>query len=142
MIGIVLSGHGQFATGLYSSIQLIAGEQEGFQIVDFSEGMSSELLQEKLATAVETVDQHKGVVIFTDIPGGTPFNQAVMLSTKKEDVKVVSGTNLPALLDGSFNRETSLESFIAKVLDSGKAGLQQFEQRKKETNHSKTEDGI
>ena len=142
MIGIVLCGHGQFASGLYSSIHLIAGEQEAFQTVDFSEEMGSELLQEKLAAAVKAVDQHQGVVIFTDIPGGTPFNQAVMFSIKKEDVKVVSGTNLPALLEGCFNRETSLESFIAKILESGKAGLQQFEERKKETNYPEAEDGI
>lgn len=142
MIGIVLCGHAQFASGLYSSINLIAGEQEAFQTVDFSKEMSSELLQEKLTAAVEAVDQRKGIVIFTDIPGGTPFNQAVMLSTKMEGVKVISGTNLPALLEGSFNRENSLESFIVKILDSGKAGLQQFEQRKKEANQSEAEDGI
>lgn len=142
MIGIVLCGHAQFASGLYSSVSLIAGEQEAFQTVDFSKEMSSELLQEKLTAAVEAVDQRKGIVIFTDIPGGTPFNQAVMLSTKMEGVKVISGTNLPALLEGSFNREDSLESFIVKILDSGKVGLQQFEQRKKEANQSEAEDGI
>ena len=88
MIGIILSGHGEFASGLYSSIQLIAGEQENFQAIDFSEGMSSEELQEKFNEAAENVDQGQGVVIFTDIPGGTPFNQAVILSTKKENLKV------------------------------------------------------
>lgn len=142
MIGIVLSGHGKFASGLYSSIQLIAGEQEGFQTVDFLEGMSSESLQKKLEAAVETVDQHHGVVVFTDIPGGTPFNQAVMLSTKREHVRVISGTNLPALLDGSFSREISLENFTAKILDSGKAGLQLFEQKKNKTTPLKFDDGI
>ena len=142
MIGIVLSGHGKFASGLNSSIQLIAGKQEGFEVINFSEGMSSEELQQTLLKAVETVDQGQGAVIFTDIPGGTPFNQAVILSTKKEKVKVVSGTNLPALLDACFSRDLSLNDFIAKVLESGKEGLQQFVQKKKEIIEFDMEDGI
>jgi PTS system N-acetylgalactosamine-specific IIA component len=142
MIGIVVSGHAEFASGLNSSIQLIAGKQENFEIVDFSEGVSSEDLQQSLQVAIETVEQGQGTVIFTDIPGGTPFNQSVILSTKKENVKVISGTNLPALLDGSFSRNLSLEDFISKVLESGKAGLQEFIQKKKEAVDSEMEDGI
>lgn len=142
MIGVVLSGHGEFASGLNSSIQLIAGKQEGFQVVNFSEEMSSDDLQEALKTAVESVEQGQGTVIFTDIPGGTPFNQSVILSTKKEKLKVVSGTNLPALLDGSFSRELVLEEFVSKVLASGKDGLQEFIQKKKNSVDSEMEDGI
>ena len=142
MIGIVLSGHGEFASGLNSSIQLIAGKQEGFQVVDFFEGMSSDDLQEALKTAVESVEQGQGTVIFTDIPGGTPFNQSVILSTKKEKLNVVSGTNLPALLDGSFSRELGLQEFVSKVLTSGKDGLQEFNQKKKNSVDSEMEDGI
>lgn len=142
MIGIVLSGHGEFASGLNSSIQLIAGKQEGFQVVNFSEEMSSDDLQEALKTAVESVEQGQGTVIFTDIPGGTPFNQSVILSIKKVKLKVVSGTNLPALLDGSFSRELVLEEFVSKVLASGKDGLQEFIQKKKNSVDSEMEDGI
>ena len=142
MIGIVLSGHGKFASGLNSSIQLIAGQQEGFEVVDFLEGMSSEALQQALQKAVESVDQGQGIVLFTDIPGGTPFNQSVIFSTKKEKVRVVSGTNLPALLDASFSRDLALDDFIAKVLESGKEGLQQFIQKKKGNIDSEMEDGI
>lgn len=142
MIGVVLSGHGEFASGLYSSIQLIAGKQEGFQVVDFSEGMSSDDLQESLKAAVESVEHGQGTIIFTDIPGGTPFNQSVILSTKKEKLRVVSGTNLPALLDGSFSRELALEDFVSKVLASGKDGLQEFIQKKKISVDSEMEDGI
>lgn len=142
MIGIILSGHAEFASGLNSSIQLIAGKQDNFEIVNFSEGMSSEDLHQSLQAAIEIVEQGQGTVIFTDIPGGTPFNQSVILSTKKEKVKVITGTNLPALLDGSFSRDLSLDEFIEKILDSGKSGLQEFKQKKKETVDSEMEDGI
>lgn len=48
MIGMILCGHGNFASGMYSAIKLIAGEQEDFATVDFSAGMSSEELKEQL----------------------------------------------------------------------------------------------
>lgn len=142
MIGLVLCGHGDFASGLYSSVKLIAGEQEKFDVINFSEGISSEKLQALLDSAVETVDQGQGVVIFTDIPGGTPFNQSVILSTRKENIRVLSGTNLPAVLDGCFSRELPLDNFTTKVLDSGRAGLQEFIQKKKSSVNSDMEDGI
>lgn len=142
MIGLVLCGHGDFASGLYSSVKLIAGEQEKFNVINFSEGISSEKLQALLDSAVETVDQGQGVVIFTDIPGGTPFNQSVILSTRKENIRVISGTNLPAVLDGCFSRELPLDNFTTKVLDSGREGLLEFIQKKKSSVNSDMEDGI
>ncbi|WP_182199768.1 PTS galactosamine/N-acetylgalactosamine transporter subunit IIA [Paraliobacillus salinarum] len=132
MIGIVISGHGQFASGIYSSIQLIAGEQEHVKTVDFKEGMSADQLQIELSHAADEVEQGDGVVLFTDIPGGTPFNQSVILSTEKENIKVIAGTNLPAILDGLFSRGDALDAFTDKVIQSGQTGLQTFKQKKRQ----------
>ncbi|CQR46281.1 PTS system mannose-specific EIIAB component [Paraliobacillus sp. PM-2] len=140
MIGIVISGHGQFASGIYSSIQLIAGEQQEMKAVDFKEGMNVESLKSALNHAVEEVEQGDGVVIFTDIPGGTPFNQSVILSTEKNNIKVIAGTNLPAILDGVFSRNSGLEAFTSKVIESGQSGLQMY--KTKEKQETDEENGI
>lgn len=126
MIGMILCGHGNFASGMYSAIKLIAGEQEDFATVDFSAGMSSEELKEQLLVQIAKTENGNGVVIFTDIPGGTPFNQAVLLSTENESVKIVSGTNLPLLLESSFKRDLSLAEFVSQALKSGTEGLKTF----------------
>ncbi|MEG1046987.1 PTS galactosamine/N-acetylgalactosamine transporter subunit IIA [Carnobacterium sp.] len=126
MIGMILCGHGNFASGMYSAIKLIAGDQEDFATVDFSAGMSSEELKEQLLVQIAKTENGNGVVIFTDIPGGTPFNQAVLLSTENESVKIVSGTNLPLLLESSFNRDISLTEFVSQALKSGAEGLKTF----------------
>ncbi len=126
MIGMILCGHGNFASGMYSAIKLIAGEQEDFATVDFSVGMSSEELKEQLLVQIAKTENGNGVVIFTDIPGGTPFNQAVLLSTENESVKIVSGTNLPLLLESSFKRDLSLAEFVSQALKSGAEGLKTF----------------
>lgn len=132
MIGMILCGHGNFASGMYSAIKLIAGEQEDFATVDFSAGMSSEELKEQLLVQIAKTENGNGVVIFTDIPGGTPFNQAVLLSTENESVKIVSGTNLPLLLESSFKRDLSLTEFVSQALKSGAEGLKTFKIKKTE----------
>lgn len=131
MLNIIITGHGNFASGLSSSIELIAGKQTGLKAIDFEEGMSSESLNKELRNAIEELNQDDGVVLFTDIPGGTPFNQSVLLVSEFPKMRALSGTNLPALLDGIFSRSESLDCFVDKVLDAGKKGLVTYETKKK-----------
>ncbi|MCF1685391.1 PTS sugar transporter subunit IIA [Tetragenococcus halophilus] len=131
MLGIIVTGHGQFATGLQSSVELIAGKQEKFEAINFEEGESSEDLNNKLKKVVSQMDSKEGVIIFTDIPGGTPFNQSILLSQEDKQIKVVAGANLPAIMDGIFNRRLEAGTFVEKVLQSGKNGLVTYEGKKK-----------
>lgn len=95
MIGVILTGHAGFADGVASAVKLIGGEQEKFAIVNFREGDSGEGLAGKLQQAVEELGCQE-VVFCTDLPGGTPFNQSVVLSTKlSQECRVFTGTNLP-----------------------------------------------
>lgn len=142
MLGIILTGHGHFATGLLSSINLIAGKQEKVAAIDFEEGMSSDTLLKKLREAVQKLDVSEGVVVFTDIPGGTPFNQSVLLSQETSSIRVLAGTNLPALMDGLFSRETDVDEFVEKVLSSGKNGLVSYKKKTLAARNENEEDGI
>ncbi|MFB6468481.1 PTS galactosamine/N-acetylgalactosamine transporter subunit IIA [Cytobacillus sp. Hz8] len=126
MIGIILCGHGHFATGLYSSIKLIAGEQENFDVIDYEEGMSSEALSEKLYHAIQKLHMVGDVVILTDIAGGTPFNESAKLSMEKENINVISGVNAPLLLDGCFKRDLPINQFVEEIVNSSKEGVKMF----------------
>ena len=114
MIGVILTGHASFADGVASAVKLIGGEQEKFVIVNFREGDSGEGLAGKLQQAVEELGCQE-VVFCTDLPGGTPFNQSVLLSTKlSNECRVFTGTNLPFLLSILFDREDSLAECVAR----------------------------
>jgi len=126
MIGMVLSGHGNFPSGMYSSLKLIAGEQEKFAVVDFTEDMGSEELRIALEEGVNAVDGAQGVVIFTDIQGGTPFNRSVLICSEKKGIKVVAGTNLPLLIAAIDNRNLPLFTFVDKVMEAGQEGMMEF----------------
>lgn len=135
MINIILTGHGQFASGLYSNLKLIAGEQDNFWNFDFINGMTSEDISNEYLSVINKVDN---ICILTDIAGGTPFNEAVKLKIKNKDknIEVISGTNVPMLLENIMNREISLNDFVDNIIKTGMNGVQKFQinQKKKIKN--------
>ena len=80
MIGVIVTGHGSFATGLESNVKMLAGAEASLISVPFPDGMPPEELSENLA-------------------GGTPFNRASELSVGRENVRVISGVNSSMLMD-------------------------------------------
>jgi len=140
MIGMIVTGHGHFATGVMSTIKLLSGEHEKLIGVDFEEGMTAEQLQAKFQDAVKALGDVSGIAFFTDIPGGTPFNQAVMCKMNYDNVAVLSGTNVSMLMEIMFQRELDIEQFADAALTAGKSGVVQFKQRVHEDNDE--EDGI
>ncbi|API91731.1 PTS N-acetylgalactosamine transporter subunit IIA [Virgibacillus pantothenticus] len=138
MIGIVITGHGSYPFGMYESIRLIAGDVEGLKTIPFQE--DQEQLERALIEAIEQVDTGSGVVCFADLAGGTPFNISSKIAVKKDNVRVIGGTNSPMLLSSLFQREQSLDEFVNHALNEGKMNIKPFEIVKKEKEENS--DGI
>ena len=73
MIGLVVTGHGHFADGIHTSAQMIAGENEYVRYINFEEGMTPEQLAQKFNAAFDEFRTCDGVVVLSDLPGGSPF---------------------------------------------------------------------
>ena len=73
MIGLVVTGHGHFADGIHTSAQMIAGENDYVRYINFEEGMTPEQLAEKFNAAFDEFKSCDGVVVLSDLPGGSPF---------------------------------------------------------------------
>ena len=139
MIGVILTGHAGFADGVASAVKLIGGDQEKFAVVNFLEEDSGESLAGKLRQAVEELGCQE-LVFCTDLPGGTPFNQSVLLSTKlSQECRVFTGTNLPFLLTILFDREDSLAECMTRWQET-EYKVTMFANKKKE--HSTQGGGI
>ncbi|WP_315572394.1 PTS fructose transporter subunit IIA [Lancefieldella rimae] len=125
MIGCILTGHGTFANGLADALSMIAGDQDYFIPVPFIEAGAASYPETLASTISDLLDQTDGVLIFCDLLGGTPFNQAMMLSQNYNNVEVVTGTNLPMLLETLSLRLTSttLTDLLQTALESGVAGV-------------------
>ncbi len=131
MIGIIVTGHGQFATGLVSALKLLAGEPEALLAVDFEAGDDIGRLEEKLKAAIESLggEACEGILVMTDLRGGSPFNVASRLSMEHPEVEVLTGTNLGMLVEAYMARQMApdVKTLAVSTAASGKDQVGYFE---------------
>ncbi|HFI0586659.1 TPA: PTS N-acetylgalactosamine transporter subunit IIA [Streptococcus suis] len=144
MIKVIVVAHGQFASGILTSLKLIAGEVENIEAIDFSEGMSAQELKARIKAAILG---EREVLILTDLLGGTPFKVSVELAAeqKEQNVVVLSGLNLAMILEANFSRLTDdLEQLVGKMITTSKDGIIDSVSLLAEDNHDEElfEDGI
>jgi len=97
MIGIVIAAHGRLAQAFLEVVSLVAGVVEGVRAVSLEYGQDPEESLRRIRRAVEEVDQGSGVLVLTDMFGGTPTNLALSL-LEEGRVEVITGISLPLLL--------------------------------------------
>ncbi|CAD7492690.1 PTS galactosamine/N-acetylgalactosamine transporter subunit IIA [Aeromonas dhakensis] len=124
MLGIIICGHGGFASGMEQAMLQILGEQEAVVAIDFPESSTTALLQDQCETALTQVERGDGVVFLTDLLGGTPFRVASTLALHQPGREVVTGTNLQLLLEMVMERgELTPSQFREQALCCGHRGL-------------------
>lgn len=132
MIGIIVTGHGNFATGLTSGLKLLAGDPELYEAVDFEPEDSIDTLTGKLKDAVARLDGCGSIAVFADLTGGSPFNVACRLKMEGigKPMEVAGGTSLPVILQAYMGRMTTedVESVVAEALEGGRGQLVRFVQ--------------
>lgn len=132
MIGLIVTGHGIFPTGILSSLKLIAGEQEKVIGVDFKEGQSSEILRENIEKAVNDINCDE-ILVLADLAGGSPFNVSALISENKTDkkIKVIAGMNLPMLLEVSLVRsDCTVDELLEIARNSAATGIKEYSKKK------------
>ncbi len=129
MIGLIVTGHGNFASGLTSSLKLIAGEPKNYVAVDFLESYSVEDLERELNKAFDELKDCEGILVLSDLGGGSPFKTAVMTGYPKGNVEVVAGTNLPMLIEVNMGRQfiEDLKTLTDMALNTGKDQVVRYE---------------
>jgi mannose PTS system EIIA component len=97
MVGILIVTHGRFAQELLETAKIIVGKTAE-QIVPISVGWNDDMadIQKIISSTINRVDQGEGVLILTDMFGGTPSN--ISLSFLSEKVEIITGVNLPMLI--------------------------------------------
>lgn len=127
MVGIIITGHGNFALGMMSAIKLVFGTPKDLRIINFSEDDSSEALEYNIKTTMHEMKECEGLICFTDIAGGTPFQIASRLSIEEAEMKVISGTNLPMLLGVLSERDgKGLIELAEYALEVGREEVKEF----------------
>ena len=126
MVGIVIASHGEFASGILQSGQMILGEQENVKACTLMPSDSPENIKAKMEEAIASFDNKDEVLFLIDLWGGTPFNQASALINGHEDKwAIVTGLNLPMLVEAfasRFSMETAHE-IATHISGSAKEGI-------------------
>ncbi|NVJ58273.1 MAG: PTS sugar transporter subunit IIA [Vibrionaceae bacterium] len=124
MIAVILSGHGGFASGIEKAIHQVIGEQQQFIALDFPEESSTQRLEAQMRQAIQEIDSGEGIVFLTDLLGGTPFRTASLLSQERNDIQVVTGTNLQMAAEMLLERdELNLIEFRDQAIECGHRGI-------------------
>lgn len=119
MIGLVIVTHGQLAVELRRATEHVVGPQEAVETVCIGPDDDMEHRREDIAGAVKKVSRDKGVIILTDMFGGTPSNLAISM-LRDGEVEVLAGVNLPMLIKLAEARRTStLEDASLKAKEAG-----------------------
>ncbi len=120
MIGIVLVTHGRLADELRSALEHVVGTQS--QIEAIAIGPDDDITQrrEQIIQSVQHVDSGEGVVVLTDMFGGTPSNLAISVMERGR-IEVLAGVNLPMLVKlASIRRDASLDTAVQAAQDAGR----------------------
>ncbi len=105
MIGLVLVTHGRLAVEFVAAMEHVVGPQKQVEAICIDAEDDMEVRRADIAAAVARVDSGKGVVVLTDMFGGTPSNLAISLLSGG-DVEVIAGVNLPMLIRLASIRDT------------------------------------
>jgi PTS system mannose-specific IIA component len=104
MIGLVLVTHGQLAAEFRKAVEHVVGHQDNFETVAIGADDDMEQRRRDIVDAVATVDDGSGVVVLTDMFGGTPSNLAISVMETGR-IEVIAGMNLPMLIKLSSVRK-------------------------------------
>lgn len=122
MLGVIVCTHSTFASGLKDAVEMIAGEQENFDVVGFQEGEEMLALSEKLKHIAQAYEaRNEKYVFMVDLFGATPFN-ASAAGLAMFDTSIITGVNLALLLEVLLQRQSfqSYEELLEHALTSAK----------------------
>ncbi|MFZ5929603.1 MAG: PTS sugar transporter subunit IIA [Pseudomonadota bacterium] len=120
MIGLVIVTHGRLAEEFLAAMEHVVGPQEQTRAVCIAPDDDMELRRTDIVAAVGAVDTGQGVILLTDMFGGTPSNLAISI-LKQPNVEVLAGVNLPMLIKlASVRQNCPLDQAVTQARDAGR----------------------
>ena len=120
MIGIVIVAHGGLAREYLSALEHVVGKQPDMQAISIEDDCDRGRKQAEICTAANSVDHGEGVVVVTDMFGGSPSNLSLLACAGGPDRRIVYGANLPMLIKLTKSRTMPVNDAVAAALDAGR----------------------
>ncbi|XDA98780.1 PTS fructose transporter subunit IIA [Sulfitobacter sp. LCG007] len=119
MIGIVIVAHGGLAAEYLAAIEHVVGNQPGIRAISIQPDYDRPDKEREICIAADDVDQGDGVVVVTDLYGGSPSNLS-LLACRPENRRILYGANLPMLIKLTKCRQKTVAEAVRAALEAGK----------------------
>lgn len=124
---ILVCTHGNASKHMIQTAEMIVGAQENVGFINFTNGESFLALKEKYQNEIQKLDCSNGLLIMVDLFGGTPFNVIAMLAYEDANMEVISGVNIPMLVETFISRELlDLNALLLNAERAGRNGITTF----------------
>ncbi len=120
MIGIVIVAHGGLAREYLAAVEHVLGPQEAMLAIAIEDNHDRAKKQEEICAATATVDRGDGVVVVTDMFGGSPSNLSLLACAIGSGRRIVYGANLPMLIKLTKSRDLPVAAAVSAALDAGR----------------------
>ena len=120
MIGVVIVAHGGLAREYLSAVEHVVGKQSDMQAISIEDDCDRIQKQTEICDAANAVDQGGGVVVVTDMFGGSPSNLSLLACTAGSERRIIYGANLPMLIKLAKSRAMPVNDAVAAALDAGR----------------------
>jgi len=126
VIGIVIVAHGGLAREYLAAVEHVVGPQSGMVAISIEPDHDRRLKQDEIAHAANSVDTGNGVIVVTDMFGGSPSNLALP-ACSAENRKILYGANLPMLIKLAKSRRMSVPDAVSTALAAGRKYIDSFD---------------
>lgn len=124
MINILLLSHGKLAEEFLNTAKLIMGEQQGVHALGLGASESIEDFINRIIIEYSKLNNSNEILVLTDLYGGTPTNAAIYgLLNKYKNIEILTGLNLPILLEAIIRRNQSMVELIINLKKTGAEGI-------------------
>lgn len=123
MYKILVVSHSSLCKGLKEAAEMILGSGEDIHYLSLeSDGV--ETFHQKLQDKVSMLTQNnEELLILADLFGGSPFNRSMLVGAKYKNIKIITGTNLPMIIEAAINKDSNINDVIDGIINSGKEGI-------------------
>lgn len=142
MVKLIVSGHGNLSLGMLDAFGMIFGEDPKVKAVPFLKGEGLPQIQAKFQAEVDTLAEEEGILFLVDVFGGTPYNAAAQVVYTMDEADIITGVNLPILLEAATAKTTmKVAELTAHLKEVGSSSVKVFtEEIKRVTQDDQEED--
>lgn len=126
MIGIVIVAHGGLAREYLAAVEHVVGRQEGIRAISIEPDHDRRAKEREICEAADAVDAGDGVVVVTDMFGGSPSNLS-LLACSPTNRRILYGANLPMLIKLAKSRRLTVPAAAAAALAAGRKYIDSFD---------------